>query len=76
MNKNIIVQSQPGSGKTVTYGAVVLEKINAASEDTQAICLTATTEAAFQTARTLAKIGIFSNITIGIAANYGYGMFF
>lgn len=53
--RDLIGQSQTGTGKTASYGLPMIEKINVKSKDTQAIVLCPTRELAVQVSEELRK---------------------
>jgi ATP-dependent RNA helicase DeaD len=55
--KDLVVQSRTGTGKTAAFGIPLVEKIDLAREEVQAVALAPTRELAIQVARELAEIG-------------------
>ncbi|XP_067055184.1 ATP-dependent RNA helicase DDX19A-like isoform X2 [Acropora muricata] len=65
---NMIVQSQPGTGKTAAFVLAMLSRVDATQEFTQVICLLPTYELALQTGQVAEKMRKFCpEIKIGYA---------
>lgn len=64
---NFAVQSLPGTGKTKAFGIALLSHIDVTINYPQAICVSATHEAAIQTSQIMSKLGFFTNVNIGLA---------
>ncbi|WP_125153531.1 DEAD/DEAH box helicase [Clostridium rectalis] len=61
-NKDVIVKSQTGSGKTAAFGIPVCEKIDVEEKKPQVLILTPTRELAVQIKEDIFKIGRFKKI--------------
>ncbi|KAL7631315.1 UNVERIFIED_CONTAM: hypothetical protein RMT77_018383 [Armadillidium vulgare] len=57
--KNLIAQSQSGTGKTAAFSLAMLSRINPSEKCTQALCLSPTYELALQTAQAVKALGKF-----------------
>ena len=68
--KDIIGQSQTGTGKTIAFGIPIIEKLNAKSKNVQAIILCPTRELAIQVAEELKRLLIYRK-DINILPVYG-----
>ena len=55
--KDLVVQSRTGTGKTAAFGIPLVEKVDPAVEQVQAVALTPTRELALQVAREISEIG-------------------
>lgn len=71
--KDIIVEAQTGSGKTVSYGVPLAENVEWAENKPQALVLTPTRELAMQVKEDLTNIGRFKRIKA--AAIFGKASF-
>lgn len=60
--KDLIGQAQTGTGKTAAFGITLMERLNAAEGQIQAVVLTPTRELAVQVAEELNKIGQFMGV--------------
>lgn len=60
--RDVIAQSQSGTGKTAVFSIGVLQSINTTSNETQALTLSPTRELAEQTQKVLLALGDFMNI--------------
>lgn len=58
--RDVIAQSQSGTGKTATYSIAILQNINSKSPKTQAIVLSPTRELAIQTQKVLQSLGSYT----------------
>lgn len=67
--EDIIVEAQTGSGKTVSYGVPLVEKVEWAENKPQALVLTPTRELAMQVKEDLTNIGRFKRVKV--AAIFG-----
>lgn len=72
-NEDIIVEAQTGSGKTVSYGVPLVEKVEWAENKPQALVLTPTRELAMQVKEDLTNIGRFKRVKA--AAIFGKASF-
>ncbi|MCX7709022.1 MAG: DEAD/DEAH box helicase [Clostridia bacterium] len=63
-NKDIIAQSETGTGKTLAYLLPLYEKLNAAAKEMQAIVLVPTHELAIQILRQIERLSLNSEIKI------------
>ena len=61
-DKDLIVQSQTGSGKTAAFGIPIIEKIDGALEKPQVLVLTPTRELAMQVKEDLYDIGKYMSL--------------
>lgn len=61
-DRDVIVKSQTGSGKTAAFGIPVCEKIEAEAKNTQALVLVPTRELAVQVKEELANIGRYKKL--------------
>ncbi|HLH54275.1 MAG TPA: DEAD/DEAH box helicase [Verrucomicrobiae bacterium] len=68
--KDVVGQSQTGSGKTVAFAAPALEKVNVAERTTQVLILCPTRELAVQVAEEVHKLALFKR---GLQALPVYG---
>jgi ATP-dependent RNA helicase DeaD len=55
--KDLVVQSRTGTGKTAAFGIPMVEKLDVARDEVQAVALAPTRELAIQVAQELAEIG-------------------
>src|SRR5262245_38804527 len=55
--KDLVVQSRTGTGKTAAFGIPVVERVDIAREDVQAVALAPTRELALQVAEEVASLG-------------------
>lgn len=62
MNKDILVKSQTGSGKTAAFGIPLCERIEWEENHPQALILTPTRELAVQVKEDIRNIGVFKRI--------------
>jgi ATP-dependent RNA helicase DeaD len=62
MNKDVVVKSQTGSGKTAAFGIPLCEKIDWDENSPQALILTPTRELAVQVSEDISNIGRFKRI--------------
>lgn len=60
--RDVIAQSQSGTGKTAVFSIGVLQSINTTSNETQALTLSPTRELAEQTQKVLLALGDFMNV--------------
>mmetsp|Transcript_16850 Transcript_16850/g.25342 ORF Transcript_16850/g.25342 Transcript_16850/m.25342 type:complete len:401 (+) Transcript_16850:89-1291(+) len=60
--RDVIAQSQSGTGKTAVFSIGVLQSINSTSNETQALILSPTRELAEQTQKVVLAIGDFMNV--------------
>eukprot|EP00603_Paraphysomonas_imperforata_P004764 CAMPEP_0114427618 /NCGR_PEP_ID=MMETSP0103-20121206/8454_1 /TAXON_ID=37642 ORGANISM="Paraphysomonas imperforata, Strain PA2" /NCGR_SAMPLE_ID=MMETSP0103 /ASSEMBLY_ACC=CAM_ASM_000201 /LENGTH=430 /DNA_ID=CAMNT_0001596711 /DNA_START=34 /DNA_END=1326 /DNA_ORIENTATION=- len=60
--RDVIAQSQSGTGKTAVFSIGVLQSVNTTSNETQALTLSPTRELAEQTQKVLLALGDFMNI--------------
>jgi ATP-dependent RNA helicase len=60
--RDVIAQSQSGTGKTAVFSIGVLQAINTASNETQALVLSPTRELAEQTQKVVLALGDFMNV--------------
>lgn len=63
-DKDLIVQSQTGSGKTAAFAIPICEKIDLTLEHSQAIVLTPTRELALQVKDEIQSIGMYKGVTV------------
>lgn len=61
--KNMIGQSQSGTGKTAAFSLTMLSRVDESIKEPQAICLAPTRELARQTMEVITTMGKFSSIT-------------
>ncbi|SCU92981.1 LAMI_0E12794g1_1 [Lachancea mirantina] len=61
--KNMIAQSQSGTGKTAAFSLTMLSRVDASVNQTQAICLAPSRELARQTLEVVQEMGKFSKVT-------------
>lgn len=61
--RDVIAQSQSGTGKTTIFCVSVLQTINARSKETQALVLSPTRELAIQSRNVMMAFGDYMNIT-------------
>lgn len=64
MNKDVIVKSQTGSGKTAAFGIPLCEKIDWDENSPQVLILTPTRELAVQVGEDISNIGRFKRIKV------------
>ena len=69
--RDIVGQSQTGSGKTAAFGIPAVEKVDATKREVQVLILCPTRELAIQIAQTLEGIAYFTNVSS--IAVYGGG---
>ncbi|WP_297422274.1 DEAD/DEAH box helicase [Clostridium sp.] len=69
MNKDVIVKSQTGSGKTAAFGIPLCEKLNWDENSPQVLILTPTRELAVQVGEDISNIGRFKRVRV--VAVYG-----
>ena len=62
--KNIIAQSQSGTGKTACFGLGMLVAVDVNLQETQALCLCPSLELAIQILDEIKKIAKFTKVTI------------
>lgn len=62
LNKDVIVKSQTGSGKTAAFGIPLCEKVNWEENSPQVLILTPTRELAVQVSEDISNIGRFKRI--------------
>jgi len=62
--RDVIAQSQSGTGKTTIFCVGVLQSINAKSRETQALVLSPTRELATQSRNVLMAFGDYMNVTV------------
>ena len=62
LNKDVIVKSQTGSGKTAAFGIPLCEKVNWDENSPQVLVLTPTRELAVQVSEDISNIGRFKRI--------------
>ncbi|KAL9657281.1 hypothetical protein ABK040_011501 [Willaertia magna] len=62
--RDIIAQSQSGTGKTATFSIATLQKINIATVQPQCLIISPTRELALQTEKVLLKLGDYLNIKV------------
>jgi ATP-dependent RNA helicase len=60
--RDVIAQSQSGTGKTAVFSIGVLQSINTSSNETQALVLSPTRELAEQTQKVVLALGDFMNV--------------
>ena len=60
--RDVIAQSQSGTGKTAVFSIGILQSIDIRSNDVQALTLSPTRELAEQTCRVISSIGDFMNV--------------
>ena len=61
--RDVIAQSQSGTGKTTIFCVGVLQSINAKSKETQALVLSPTRELAIQSRNVMMAFGDYMNVT-------------
>ena len=61
--RDVIAQSQSGTGKTTIFSIGVLQSINAKSKETQALVLSPTRELAIQSRNVMMAFGDYMNVT-------------
>ncbi|CCF57600.1 hypothetical protein KAFR_0C06090 [Kazachstania africana CBS 2517] len=61
--RNMIAQSQSGTGKTAAFSLAMLSRVNTEIDGTQAICLAPSRELARQTLEVIQEMGKFTKIT-------------
>lgn len=64
LNKDIIVKSQTGSGKTASFGIPLCEKIDWNESDPQVLILTPTRELAVQVKEDISNIGVYKRVKV------------
>eukprot|EP01039_Chlorochromonas_danica_P007096 gene7096-7848_t len=64
LGKDVIAQAQSGTGKTATFAVGILQKLDLAVKDCQALVLAPTRELAQQIVRVISSLGDFMNIRI------------
>ncbi len=62
--KDLIIQSQTGSGKTSAFGIPICEKIDVSDESTQALVLTPTRELALQVKQEMEEISKYKGLVV------------
>lgn len=60
--RDVIAQSQSGTGKTAVFSISILQSLDGASNETQALVLSPTRELAEQTQKVLLSLGDFMNV--------------
>lgn len=62
--RDVIVQSQSGTGKTTIYCVSALQRINSKSRETQVLCLSQTRELAEQSRTVIRALGDYMNVSV------------
>ena len=62
---DLVVQAKSGTGKTITFGAILLERVDRAVAHTQALVVAPTREVAQQSHATLARLAEASGFSDG-----------
>src|SRR5436190_9883979 len=57
LGKDLVVQSRTGTGKTAAFGVPIVETVDPAKEQVQAVALAPTRELALQVAEEIAELG-------------------
>ena len=66
--RDVIAQSQSGTGKTAVFSIGILQMLNTTANDTQALILSPTRELAEQSQKVILALGDYMNVQVGASS--------